>query len=352
MIKYKQRSLPLCFGLILFSLSACQKHEDAQKTTEHKSAKAESQASNVAEIPAFPEDCNSVDTAISSLEKTYSPEGLNTLNQLFKKCLADVPLETRYQWQEKSTEIYQHLLSESSPEVYQYMTATVGDRESMSAKQKKELYKKLKPKAQYLVDHAKALYLEKFYVGEGEYTFVQHPQYDLDIFAPYLEKSDQIYFKQIRQEYLGENYILDAGLSISFDEVADRLLFWENFKKTYPNNHYKTKVDEYIKQYGAALFKGDDNTRTLWFDEDKIADPEAMRAIKKVSISHSSSSPIAQKFEQLIQSNKQLWEQLPKTSGIDADYDSPEQQDIRNQRDALENKIKKNVDELLKPFDN
>ena len=326
--------------------SACQKHENNQTIDTTKAASKATQTST-AEIPALPQDCNEIDTSIKKLEKTVIVEDLNDLNQLLKKCLASAPLKTRYQWQAKIEGIYQKLIADASPEVFQYMTDTLADGQSMTAQQKQELYKKLKPREKYLVDHAKDLYLAKFYIGEGEYTFVQHPQYDLDIFAPYLEKSDQVYFKQIRKEYTGANYIMDAGLAISFDEVANRLLYWEKFNKDYPNNHFKPQVIENIEQYRSALFQGEDNTRTLWFDDDKIADEQAIKAIEKIAKSKTASSQTAQKFVNLINASETLWQQMPKPSRQYPEDNSPEQQEIRAQREAFEQKIRKSVEEIL-----
>ncbi|MFW1735199.1 hypothetical protein ACG94V_09445 [Acinetobacter sp. ULE_I001] len=338
-------SLTTLFICVLFS--ACQKHENNQKNETTEAAASEVAQTRTIEIPAVPQNCNEIATSIKKLEKNVIVEDLNDLNQLFKKCLASTPLKTRYQWQAKIENIYQKLIADASPEVFQYMTDTLADSQSMTAQQKQELYKKLKPREKYLVDHAKDLYLAKFYIGEGEYTFVQHPQYDLDTFAPYLEKSDQVYFKQIRKEYTGANYIMDAGLAISFDEVANRLLYWEKFNKDYPNNHFKHQVVENIEQYRSALFQGEDNTRTLWFDDDKIADEQAIKAIEKIAGSKTASSPTAQKFVNLINASETLWQQMPKPSSQYPEDNSAEQQDIRAQREAFEQKIRKSVEVIL-----
>lgn len=342
-----QKSLPFAALIIFTLLSACQKHENNQKIEASETAASEANAIGASSPQVFTQDCRQVDSTIQQLEKTIVAEDLNDLNQLFKDCLASATLEKRYQWQAKSADIYQKLITDASPQIFQYMTDQLSDGQTMTAKQKQTLYKQLKPSEKYLVDHAKALYLEKFYVGEGEYTFVQHPQYDLDIFAPYLEKSDQLYFKQLGKEYTGANYIMDAGLAISFDDVANRLLFWEKFNKDYPRNHFKPQVLENIEQYRNALFQGEDNTRTLWFDEDKIADDQAMKAIGKIAKSKTASSQTAQNFVSLIHESETLWQQMPKPSRESNDEDSPEQQSIREQRTAFEQKIRKSVEAIL-----
>lgn len=340
----------LCSSLVL---AACQK--PTENSTVESNSKIDksivAQPAAHTSVASVIQDCQHIDMTIQTLKKTYSPKDLNTLNQLLKKCLPDVPLKIRYQWQSETTTIYAMLQEKLPSNVMQYLTGQTENGEKLSASQRKSLYQTLNNTEKYWVDHAKALYLDKFYLGEGEYTVVQHPQYDLDIFAPYLTPADQVYFNQIRQEYTGKNYILDAGLSISFGEVAARLLFWQDFKQVYPKNHYQEEVNQFIKQYTLALFRGDENTRTLWFDEDRLADPDAIEVITKVAQTTSPSHTVAQKFLELVQTNEPLWQQLPKPSYRDDDYDSPEQQDIRKQRDTLQHRIEQAVKQLLRPYD-
>lgn len=327
-------------------LPACQKAENHTTKTETHAQKPTITTNPIQENAQV--NCQGIDLKMKALANKFAPAKLMELNQLLKTCIPHVALEKRYQWIQDSEQVYDNLLAKSSIEVYQYMTDTTGDREELKPDTKKALYAKLKPEEQYLVDHAKALYLEKYYVGEGEYTFVQHPQYYVDLFVPYLEKADQIYFKQLRKEYTGSNYILDAGLAISFDELVQRLMFWENYLQHYPKAHYSPQVKALVSSYRDDLFHGHDNTRTLWFDHDKIADHDALKAIEKLAASHSSSSQTAQKFLKLIQVSEAQWQQLPQPSEQNDDYDTPEQQQIRAQRAQLQEKIQNAVDQLLK----
>ncbi|MEK7740880.1 MAG: hypothetical protein AAB326_12755, partial [Pseudomonadota bacterium] len=107
------------------------------------------------------------------------------------------------------------------------------------------------------------------------------------------------------------------------------------------------QVLENIEQYRSALFQGEDNTRTLWFDDDKIADEQAIKAIEKIAKSKTASSPTAQKFVNLINTSETLWQQMPKPSRQYPEDNSPEQQEIRAQREAFEQKIRKSVEEIL-----
>jgi hypothetical protein len=340
------------YKIIFFStflgLFACHKVEPQK--AEKEAAPPPKETKQQISIDEFPNQCEVVDSMIKNLEKKISYKNLYKLNTLFKECLDNVSLKTRYAWYEGSKDIYQKIIIDASTQLTQYMTDTYGDREELKPKQKLELYKKLSEDEKFLADHAKEFYLEKFYIGEGEYTFVQHPQYNLDIFAPHFEKADQIFLQQERKEYLGKNYILDAGLSISFDEVANRLLFWEKYYHDYPKHYFSSDAKEYISTYRNALFKGDDNTRVIWYGDNEFTDKEALKAIRKISKSETSSSDLAERFLHLVAEKEKEFKEIRQPiyeSDSNDEYDSPENTESRKQLEKFSTNLNKTVDEMI-----
>lgn len=338
----------IVFASLFFALVACHKVEPSK--AEENTISTPKDKEQQINIDEFPNQCAIVDSMIRQLKKTISHENVFKLNKLFKECLGNATLETRYKWYENSKDIYQKIIIDASPQITQYMTDTYGDREELKPKQKQELYKKLSNDEKFLVDHAKEFYLEKFYIGEGEYTFVQHPQYAIDIFAPHFKKSDQIFLQQERKEYLGKNYILDAGLSISFDEVADRLIFWEKYYHDYPKHYFSSNAKEYISAYRDALFKGYDNTRVIWYSTNEFADKEALKAIRKISKSETSSSDLAKSFLHLIENKEKKFKELPQPvyeTDSDSDYNSVENIESRKQIERFSTNLNKTIDEMI-----
>lgn len=290
-------TLATVFSCLIFS--ACQKHENQQKTESSQTTKKVEKSANAAEIPAFPQDCNSVDTAIRTLKNTYSPEGLNDLNQLFKKCLADVPLEKRYQWLAQSDQVYTAQISKLPKKVQNYITQMSDDVGTLDQKALTQLYKKMTPQEQYVAKNQKQLFLYQYNEGEGYYSVSQDPRYAFEIFAPFLPEADQVYLKEnLKQdEATGGSIDKDAGLSVSFTQLGGWINFWEKYLKQYPKSHFASQVQNSINHYQKYLFVGLENTPVFEIEEYTVKlDPDADKAIHQLAKTNSPSGEKAQKF--------------------------------------------------------
>lgn len=284
--------------LALSLLTACQKPETATKDEKIKTSTPEKKSDTV-EIPAFPENCDAVDTAIKNLEKSYSPEDLNRLNQLFKKCVASVPLETRYEWIDQSDKIYEYQISKLPKNVQNYITQLSDDVSSSDKKALAQLYKKMTPQEQYIAKNHKVLYLYQYNLGEGDYSVAQDPRYKLEIFAASLPEADQIYLKEIvkQEDAIDGSIDKDAGLSASFTELSNWIIFWENYLTQYPNSHFNKQVKNTIKFYQGYLFRGLENTPVFEIEDYTVKlDSDADKAIHSLAKTTSPSGEKAKKF--------------------------------------------------------
>lgn len=319
-----KRHLVLTTALSYVLLTACQKQESQQKTeTEHYSAKE--QNSDSTEIPTFPQDCNSVDTAIKTLEKTYSPEGLNDLNTLFKKCLASVPLEKRYQWLEQSNKVYEFQISKLPAKVSYYITELSLEGNTLNKNELAQLFKKMTPQEQYASKNQKQLYLYQYNLGEGDYSVAQDPRYLSEVFAQALPEADQIYLKEnLKQDNaIGGSLDKDAGLSASFTQLGDWIIFWENYLNKYPNSHFEKQVKRSLNEYQKGLFLGAENTPVFEIEDYSVKlDPDAEKTIRKLAKSTSPSGEKAKKFLNYFDNYKFAETPYDEKTGTQEDYNS------------------------------
>lgn len=282
-----------------FLFSACQKHENPSQNDSKQSQALTKKPSDHTEISGFPQDCNSIDTAIQTLKKTYSPEDLNALNQLFKKCLADAPLKTRYQWLEQSNQVYQFQISKLPKNIIDYITQLSTEVGTLDQEALAKLFKKMTPQEQYAAKNYKQLYLSQYNEGEGDYSVAQDPRYAFEVFAPSLPEADQVYLKESlkQDEATGGSIDKDAGLSVSFTQLGDWITFWENYLKQYPNSHFASQVQNEINFYQKYLFIGLENTPVFEIEELTVKlDPDADKAIHKLAKTNSPSAEKAKKF--------------------------------------------------------
>ena len=103
--------------------------------------------------------------------------------------------------------------------------------------------------------------LELWDIGEGMVTIRELPHLYYDIFKDYVTDDYKEYLK-IWAKDSEELYQADAGLSISFEELGDRIARWENFLNKYPNSTLKPKVTALLNSYREDYLLGMENTPT------------------------------------------------------------------------------------------
>jgi len=102
------------------------------------------------------------------------------------------------------------------------------------------------------------------YAGEGTYAVGARPDFYYNIFKDYVSDAYREYLKITADKNEG-NFADDAGITITFKELGDRIIVWENFMKKYPDadKDLKKNVKEKVLQYRNTYILGMDNTPTM-----------------------------------------------------------------------------------------
>jgi len=129
--------------------------------------------------------------------------------------------------------------------------------------------------------------LELWDIGEGIVTIRELPNLYYDIFKDYVTND----YKEYLKIWAKDNEVLyqaDAGLLISFEEIGERIITWENFLNKYPDSKLNIKVTALLNSYREDYLLGMDNTPTLdgGYDNipvtvDEVAKKEYDRFMKK-----------------------------------------------------------------------
>ena len=104
--------------------------------------------------------------------------------------------------------------------------------------------------------------LELWDIGEGIVTIRELPNLYYDIFKDYVTND----YKEYLKIWAKDNEVLyqaDAGLLISFEEIGERIITWENFLNKYPDSKLNIKVTALLNSYREDYLLGMDNTPTL-----------------------------------------------------------------------------------------
>jgi TolA-binding protein len=104
--------------------------------------------------------------------------------------------------------------------------------------------------------------LEYSEIGEGYVEIDPLHDFYYKIFKDYVtnDYKDYLYLKSEENKSL---YSADAGLVISFKDLGDRIISWENFMVKYPNSKLIPSVKEQYKNYQMDYLVGQDNTPTV-----------------------------------------------------------------------------------------
>jgi len=120
-------------------------------------------------------------------------------------------------------------------------------------------------------------------VGEGMTEIWTIPGYYPPVFKGKVTPDYEVYITQIAKES-ESNYAADAGLIITWEELGERLIFWENFINKYPKSKLLKTVKEDYNYYLDDYLFGRDNTMTYESADGKLYDEnikEFKRIIKK-----------------------------------------------------------------------
>lgn len=122
-----------------------------------------------------------------------------------------------------------------------------------------------------LEGYRKLLAANGFNVAMTEgYTYLQQDRdFIAKHFYPFLSPTLQEYLVQLNKENK-EGFQEDAGLTIGPTQLADRVIWWENFIKKHPDFILLKAAKAEKKSYLTTLFEGMDNSPVLNYDNNKL----------------------------------------------------------------------------------
>ncbi len=97
---------------------------------------------------------------------------------------------------------------------------------------------------------------------EGSFYFDENADFLYQRFSKYLSVSLRDFLNLRRQE-AAEGFAEDAGLTISFAKIGERIINWENYLNNYPNSPLKELANYHYQLYLGTFLFGIDNTEVF-----------------------------------------------------------------------------------------
>lgn len=290
-------ALSIIIATSSWHLSACQSPSEtpditATPASEHsmsverpvKVAADISQPTAIADAAIMAKDCTALNQAMQKVGDDGKIEAIYNIQDHLKACLpmannAEVMALLKSYQAMYSQFLATDLESESDYETFNNAIYELYYGDGLSSAQ----LKTLTPRDQYLVSLVKSDADVSIYdEGEGYFSFTHNLKAMADIFTPYLHE-DQSKFIQRMAVDNQDIFWSDASVTVSFAELVERALFWEDYIQRYPDG-YAVKDAKYLLDfYRYIIFFGTDNTQ--WTDDaiHEFLMPEDEQMIQRLS---------------------------------------------------------------------
>jgi hypothetical protein len=148
--------------------------------------------------------------------------------------------------------------------------------------------------------------IEFWKIGEGFTELRTVPGFYQNLFDKYLTSDYREYVAIIARED-EKLFTADAGLVISFEELGQWIVVWENYLKKYPQSQLSDEIKLKYKTYQLMYLLGLDNTPTMEYSTGKLY-PENIAEFKRFSEKNPDSYTI--QLIKIVLSNEDTYENL------------------------------------------
>ncbi|WP_405246799.1 hypothetical protein [Cellulophaga sp. Asnod2-G02] len=183
-------------------------------------------------------------------------EPKENLYNTFLKNKKDVILNLKNTSSEQANELFEHYFKENNSLISQITGKEIPFLDKFYHEE--ELHKK---NIKNLGEKLQKYDLEFDEIGEGYVEIKTVFNFYYKIFSNYVSDDYKEYL-YLKSEENKTTYQSDAGLIISFKDLGERIISWENFINKYPNSKLLKNIKEEHKSYQLDYLIGLDNTPT------------------------------------------------------------------------------------------
>ena len=257
---------------VMFGVTACQPEAATlSESNEVKTAQETDQKATIAAKPATvskptvaAKTCLELSKSMQKVDETSKIDAIYNIQKVLETCLPTA----------NNAEVLR-LLADYQAMYGRFLTLNHNMEDdnfytvmSMADEGKKvpaPLLKTLNPRLKYLIGLVEdGADVRVIYLGEGYYAFTHDLQAMADIFTPYLRQDQKAFIDRLamdNQDILWN----DGGIAISFAELMQRAVFWEDYIARYPRGYAYQDAKQLSQTYRYLLFFGSNNTQ--WTDD-------------------------------------------------------------------------------------
>lgn len=263
---------------LLFSMTACQPQSASPSASAEKNTTEQSTQEPIIKTPSKPasvsasasaidaKTCVALSDAMQKVNNESKIETIHAIQRTLKSCLPTASNAEVIALLKSYQAMYRRFLasdldSEADYETFNSAIYELYYGEGLSSAQ----LKTLTPHDQYLVGLVKSdADISIYDEGEGYFSFTHNLKAMADIFTPYLREDQSAFIERLATDNQ-EGFWSDASVTVTFDELIERALFWEDYSKRYPDGYAVSDAKSLLDFYRHIIFFGADNTQ--WTDD-------------------------------------------------------------------------------------
>lgn len=264
--------------------------------------------------------CNNLSQRMQAINNKSLLTSIHRINDDLKQCVPNANNSQLLAWIVQHANMYSNFTSlpeeQGSPAFDKLANKYQGGKVDINQ------FKGLTPREKYLAQQLGNTEINLYYEGEGIYSFWYNLATTADIFTPYLSDDQAIYIKRLATDNQ-TTFWNDAGITITYAQLIERALFWENFVKKYPTSKLKTYAQAHYRYYRYYTFFGSENTS--WTIDDKMTKMEPADFAALLKLVRQPNSELANMANQYLKFLKMSQAQRDKAYPVSKldDNDSP-----------------------------
>lgn len=141
----------------------------------------------------------------------------------------------------------------------------------------------------------------RYSMSEGSFSFEEQPGFLLDYFGDDVSAAYRD-FLLLEEQEKQRSYSDDAGLAISFAQLGERLIAWEDFLRQHPGFEFEKEILDKCKIYRIIFLSGLENSPIFDYSTGRI-DSEAQQAYKDFAVKYGTreSGQLVREFYELLE---------------------------------------------------
>ena len=209
--------------------------------------------------------CTKLDDTINAIDNKSEIEDIHTVQRQIDACLPVADNAEILRWLEYYQAMYGRFLSaDSSMDDEAFFT--VMENVEQDGKLTVAQLKQVNPRVRYLISLVRSRAdVSVRYMGEDHFEFHHDLSAMADMFTPYLPDDQSEFIQRMAQDNQ-EIFWFDTAIAISFEELVERAVFWEDFISRYPDSRFYDDANALLDTYRYLLFFGSENIQ--WIDDD------------------------------------------------------------------------------------